>query len=158
MDINIVEAKSHHYQEITSLLLCLDKIHFTKFPQIFNGKVDSRIDEKYFNNIIYNNEKLLLVAEKDNSVVGLILATIKNTPDDKVLNKRKYVWIDSLIVKESYQNKGIGKKLFKKVKLWCKKKEIDSIELNVWEFEESSRGFYELLGFKVLTSRMQVNI
>lgn len=59
---------------------------------------------------------------------------------------RSIYYIDDIVVDKDYRHKGIGKKLYNYVLDKAKKNNIDSIELNVWAFNQSAINFYKSLG------------
>lgn len=73
---------------------------------------------------LQNNQNLLLLKEL-NTVVGLVLITLKNNP---FKNKKSY-YLDYLCVREKYQGKSFGKMIFEKVITIAKENNINYIEL-----------------------------
>lgn len=63
-----------------------------------------------------------------------------------------------MIVKESFRGKGIGKKLLDYAKKDLKSRDINDIEINVWENNEIGLGFYKKHGFKTIQRRMKIEI
>ncbi len=85
-----------------------------------------------------------LLVEKDDSVLGFLFYEIKN----------KKCFIKFIAVKRDKQEKGIGKKLIKRLVDICRKKQIKEIEADTlaqtedYKPYEKTRNFYHALGFK----------
>lgn len=78
-----------------------------------------------------DKDKLLLVAEEENSIVGFVLALIQETLPYDCLVKHTYVYLADIAVNSHFRGKGIGSKLLDTVKEWGKRKNAHHLELNV---------------------------
>lgn len=61
-------------------------------------------------------------------------------------------------VKEKYQGLNIGDGLLENAVKYGKSNEVKSFELGVWEFDQDSIAFYEKMGFKTKTRRMELEL
>ena len=104
-----------------------------------------------------NNENIL-VAEENNSIVGVIIFKIKVVKEHVNLIDRKVMWIDELVVDENLRGKGIGKRLFDEAKKYAKNNECDDIELNCWNFNENALEFYEKCGMSTERKIMELQL
>ena len=109
-------------------------------------RIDDEIDFDYVNMFLENSTKngLSLVAEVDSSIVAEIHAY---TPE--IFAFRHMLSDLTIVVHPEYQNKGIGKKLFKAFlkKVQDEFRHILRIELYVREENKPIVKFYESLGF-----------
>ena len=90
-------------------------------------------------NLIEN--KNVLVAEKNNNILGFIIFEIK----DKC---SKTLWIDQLVVDEKERGKGISSLLIKKAEEIAKKEKCIRVEFCCWSFNKRANEIYNHLGFK----------
>ena len=56
--------------------------------------------------------------------------------------------IDELCVDKDQSRQGIARSIMKYIENYAKEIGIERIELNMWEFNEEARSFYEKSGFK----------
>jgi GNAT superfamily N-acetyltransferase len=68
---------------------------------------------------------------------------------------RHFVAIDSLIVTDGYQRRGMGRRLMHAVEQWSADHSIATIELNVYAFNHPAIRLYEELGYHVLSQRLE---
>ena len=96
--------------------------------------------EHYGENISFDNHEIVLIARKNNIIVGMLSARLGNG----------VVYIRELLVDYSYQGKGIGKTLFHQIEEIAKEKKYHKIYLETgkgWKAEK----FYLANGFEKTT-------
>lgn len=131
-------------------------MHYINRPDIYN-KINS-IDEKFFSNMLNDENARCFVYLIDGEVVGSLMSRLKPPINLKLFKDRKVLYIESIVVDEKYRGKGIATKLFEKIEDVAQKEKIDSIELEVFSFNKEAIKFYEKLGFSVKTSRYELNV
>jgi len=128
------------------------KIHSEARPDLI-GKHTVNIKS-----IIEDNNREIFVAEDKNEIVGFCIVSIFEIKNHFMYHDMINIEIDDLCVDEKYRQKGVGKKLFEKVKLYGKEKGAQYITLTVWDFNKNAKIFYEHLGMKTRMSRMELKI
>jgi GNAT superfamily N-acetyltransferase len=104
------------------------------------------------NSILADANAALLVAERGCVVLGYVHLALREAENVPVLRPRRYVKIRDLAVAGKYQKSGVGSALMKAAERWASERGIDTIELNVWEFNRGASAFYQKLGY-VTSSR-----
>jgi GNAT superfamily N-acetyltransferase len=89
----------------------------------------------------------LLLAERDGEVLGYIHMALKEIENSMVLRPRRYIKIHDLAVGQIHHRRGAGSALMQAAERWAKEKGVDTIELNVWEFNSGAFAFYQELGY-----------
>lgn len=158
MSVAIREAIVSDYMGLCEIYSELDEFHRINHPELFVKANNSARTQEYIAERINDDDKLLLVAEKDYEIVGLVESCIVESPDFPMKKKRKWVQIDSLAVKSGNQNCNIGSLLLEKTKEWAKVHDINRIELKVYSFNNSAIQFYSNKGFKELSKTMVFDI
>ncbi len=100
--------------------------------------------EKVFketNNLNGDQEVFTMAYYEENTFVGGIVAIIK----------KDSMYIDLLVVNESFKGQGIGSKLMNKIEELALEKEVVSIDLGTAEFQ--AKPFYEKLGYQVVYTK-----
>jgi len=100
----------------------------------------------------------IFVAEIEGPLVGLVHVLIREALDIPIFVPRRYAVIDNLAVKEEFRQRGIGRALMNKAHDWAVAKAADTVELTVYEFNESALAFYRRLGYKPLSRRMRISL
>lgn len=85
----------------------------------------------------------LIVVEKDGQIYGMAHMNMGIS----LKTGGYYLWLNELLVKESYRNKGIGKKLLIYIIHWAESEGIRSIELETGVNNSVTKHLYNSLGF-----------
>ena len=113
---------------------------------------------EYKKQLIEGNNGKIFIAEEDNKIIGLCIFYIRVISDHHMFFNMVNIEIENIYVDEKYWKKGIGKKLFEKVKIYAKENNINNIELSVWEFNENAIKFYENMEMKTRIRRMEYKV
>jgi ribosomal protein S18 acetylase RimI-like enzyme len=105
-----------------------------------------------------DNGQIFLAVDGRNNIIGYCITYIKEIVNHQVFRDMRNLEIEDLCVDEKHRGKGIGKKLFEEVIKHGKENGVKFIELSVWEFNQNAKVFYEHLGMKIKTNRMELNI
>ena len=103
---------------------------------------DIELDNNSF--FLLDNQRILLLKDND-KVVGMVLITLKSDP---FKNKRTY-YLDYLCVRNEYQHRALGRKIFERVIELAKEKNINRIELTSRKERISARKIYLDYGMKI---------
>ena len=115
-------------------------------------------DFTYFKNCIENENYKIYVAEENHVITGFCLVQKKHITGHLMFFDMTTLEIDDLCVDKNYRHKGVGTSLFEHVKKYAKEEVIKRIELSVWDFNKNAKDFYEHLGMKTRTRRMELEI
>jgi ribosomal protein S18 acetylase RimI-like enzyme len=126
-------------------------------PTIFKLQ-NNVINDSWLESIIQNENRFMVVAEDNGKIVGCILFRIDTNPDDDIYKIRRFGYIDEMIVNEPFRRRGIGKKLLEHTIKELKSRDIDEVEIDVWEKNTIGQGFYKKHGFKTVRRRMKLDL
>lgn len=158
MRILIRKISEKDFGNINKLFIKVDEYHRINLSSIFEKKENIGRTIEYLKNICNSEESELFVAEYDNEIVGIVEINIKRTVNNFLKKDREWVSLDTIMIKEKYRNNGIGEMLMDTVLDWSREKNINRIELNVYEFNKSAIKFYQRLGFETLNRTMYIEI
>ena len=140
---------------------------FFIFIDVVNNLLNKLIkdEKKYDNNINYDyvvkeyyqnkiDDSVIFVATKENEIVAYLFGYIVDSP--VYINKKAI--LDALYVEETHRQKGIAKKMITIFEEWCKKKNIDIIELTVCSQNNNSYNLYKRNGFDIIKHIMYKEI
>lgn len=158
MSVVVRKATMEDYMGLRSIYSELDEFHRESHPELFVQPPIAGRTQEYIAGLINHGDTLLLVAEKDHEIVGLLESCITEPSDFPANKRRRWVQIDSLAVKSGVQNCNIGSLLLERVKEWAKKNNVDRIELKVYSFNTNAIRFYEGKGFSELSKTMFLDL
>ncbi|UPW85208.1 GNAT family N-acetyltransferase [Lysinibacillus sp. Ag94] len=157
MTIKVFIATDEDYLPVNELVKEGHEEHVMEEPTIFKS-VESVMPETYYKELIGNEVSDILIAKEDEIVVGFAVISVETSPPFESLVPRKYAYIHDFGVKAELQRKGIGKILFTACITWAKEREVNSIELNVWEFNTKAIEFYKHFEMNSVSRKMKLNI
>ena len=146
--IEIRKLRKNDYNDILELEKQVHEVHYSHRPDLYND-VSELFPINYFYSIIDNKRCITLGIEVNNRIIAVIIAEIKDTSDISIIKKRKYCYIDDIIVDKNFRRKGYAKKLFNELKNQINTLNINDVELTVWPFNKEALLFYESLGMTV---------
>jgi ribosomal protein S18 acetylase RimI-like enzyme len=155
MTISVRKATTNDYNILCELFDEIDALHRDNLPHIFQKPSGSVREQEYYSGLIADEDVGLFVAEAGKKLVGFVHAIVRDTPAFPVFVPRRYAVVDGIVVKSEFQNRGTGRMLMDKMQEWAITKGAASIELNVYEFNETAISFYERLGFQTFSRKMR---
>ena len=97
----------------------------------------------------FESQTYTAVAEIDGTIAGLYILHPNN------VGRCGHICNASYAVSSAVRGQHIGEKLFEHVKSEAKRLGCYEVTLNVWEGNDSARGFYDKMGLKVKESMME---
>lgn len=131
--------------------------HSEALPYIFK-KTDQVMPENYFRELVEDSKSDIIIAKIGDEVVGFAVMELKEAPPFDSMTPRKFAYMSDFGINSTYQRKGIGKSLFEACLEWSKNKDVTSLELNVWEFNQKAISFYESFGMETISRKMTLNL
>ncbi|MFV8450702.1 GNAT family N-acetyltransferase [Vibrio campbellii] len=131
----------------------INELHHLYAPQAFVAP--SEEDRTFLINMLADEERLFLVAEEGQQVLGFITATITQNETISFLIKDPICRIGTIVVDEHQKSKGVGRALMAAVEQWARESGATQVRLEVMEFNHNAQQFYDKLGF-VPNSRLMM--
>lgn len=149
----IREMVEKDYEQLEKLVYQVHELHCKNRPDIY---VDGNpLPREFFNKILNDENSFNYVYEEDNNIYGVLLAMKEENKVLPIAKKRITYFIEDIVVDKNYRRKGIGKQLYYFLKEKAMEDNVDSIELNVWAFNEKAIKFYEALGMSVKNMKLE---
>ena len=158
MEISVRTATAEDYNSLCELFDEGDALHRDNLPHLFQKPGGAARELDYYLGLVADENVALLVAEVGEKLVGFVHAILRDTPAFPIFVPRCYATVEGIVVKSGFQNHGIGKILMDNVQDWATAKGATSIELNVYEFNETAISFYERLGYQSFSRKMSKEI
>ena len=100
-------------------------------------------------------DSTMFVAEDVTGLLGFCMALVQHRPATPVRDERRLVEIDEIVVRADRRRCGVATALLDAATAWGRDQPgVTAVELNVWDFNDEARAFYEARGFGTLVRRM----
>ena len=152
--IQIRDATLADIPALPALFLEVDRLHWEQQPDVFREVPGPTREAVYLRSLITDWKTAVIVAEIGAILVGCLVIRIQETPEIPILVPQRYAMVDTIVVAQAYQSKGLGKQMMVYAEEWVRARDIERIELNVFEFNTGAHRFYEDLGYGTLSRRM----
>lgn len=155
MEPTIRRAVGSDCKKILKLLSEVETIHQQGRPDIFrvNG---TKFTEEELVRMFTDDTRPIFVADVGGEIMGYAFCVLGEIKDDTMLIDAKTLHIEDVCVDENVRGTGIGGRILDYVLEYAKESGIDRVDLDVWEFNDTARAFYEKHGFRVQKRRMDI--
>lgn len=154
MELTIREAVAADYAAICSIFEEADALHREHLPHIFQKPPGPVREQEYILGLITDENVGFFLAQVGSQIVGLVCVLAREAPAVPTFVPRRYATVDSLVVKQSFRRRGIGRALMERAQAWAQAQGLERMELHVWDFNQDAIAFYEKLGYENLSRRM----
>ncbi len=146
-DCVIRDARKTDIDSIFELWVESMKFHEELDPLIFGFISEkSNVAKRFIGEQFNKKSSVILVAEKEDRVIGYLLGEIRERLPFQRLQVTGYIW--DIVITSGKRNKGIGSLLLEKAFDFFKKRNLDTVMLNASEKNRSAQRFYERHGFE----------
>lgn len=154
MDIGIRKAIAKDYNPLCKLFQEIDDFHRRSLPHLFQEPDGPARQENFIRDVLNDENACLFIAESSGKIIGFVHATIRAAPAFPIFRPRQYAVVEGIGVSVEFRKHGIGRLLMDKTHKWALSRGVSSVELNVYEFNETAITFYERLGYETLSRKM----
>ncbi|MBR2590888.1 MAG: GNAT family N-acetyltransferase [Clostridia bacterium] len=154
--MNIRKAETKDIHAILSLLSQVLELHAAIRPDIFISGTTKYTEKEVAQIIKDENRRTYVAVDENDTVIGYALCEIKTFTATNNIVPHTEMYIDDLCVADSARGRHIGTRLFEYVKQKAKRLGCYEITLNVWEGNDSARGFYEKMDMKPKSTTMEL--
>jgi GNAT superfamily N-acetyltransferase len=153
MTVEIRPATLTDYEPICKLMAQIDALHRHTHPDRFR-EAQPVMEKAFLQSWLDDTDKHIWVAEGNSGIGGMMMFTVRQAPDVPIFVSRTFIQLETLVVDERQQRRGIGRAFMEAVHQWGREHLISDIELVVWAFNEAAIAFYRYLGYEMLYCRM----
>ena len=150
-----MNVRTAHPEELVALAHLLDEIvafHHNEDPIQFRGP-EAAEHTRYLEERFQDPDAAVFVAEYRGALAGIAVTVIREAPP--FLNPSRFVLLENLAVATKCRRTGVGRKLVDAAVLWARARDMQELDLNVYEFNDSAIRFYEAIGFRTVSRRMK---
>jgi ribosomal protein S18 acetylase RimI-like enzyme len=154
VSVLIREITADDVDELARLLVEVNDLHAEALPHIYQPvTVDDRTTD-FLRSLLADQGNVLFVAEDAGQLVGYVAFRLVDAPSTPLHVPRRWVAIDTVVVRAAFRRQGIGEALVGRVHEWALEHGIDQVELVVAAFNAAAITFYETLGYTTVWHRM----
>lgn len=146
--MEIVRAESRHADKILDLLVQVNNVHNDGRPDLFL-RDKTKYTKQELLEILADDARPVFVAEEDGKVLGYAFGVFQSHKEDNNWPDIVTFYVDDICVDEAARGRHVGSALYGFVKDFAKAQGCYNLTLNVWEKNESAKGFYEAMGLTV---------
>lgn len=157
MKLTVRRACAKDSEVVSDLLYQVAAIHHDGRPDIFKPAAKKYTKEEFEELICMKDFAVLVAEDNKGDICGYAFCKVKSL-ETSVVQPYKTLYVDDFCVDIKYRGKKVGTYLFAAVKNLSEELGCSSIELNVWEFNDSAVKFYEKMGMKTQRRCMEYKI
>ena len=152
--VSIRAATMDDYAGLCALMAEVHRLHLDQLPYLFRETEGPVCGRDYLQRLIDDEQVGLFVAELDGALVGFVNVALREAPDIPIIVPRCYAHISDVVVRHDHWRAGIGRALMDRAHRWARDQGATAVELNVYEFNDGARAFYQVLGYETVSRRM----
>ena len=130
-----------------------DEYHASKAPDRFRPPLEPAREQSYFLSLLKDPTVGVFIAELNCELVGVLIVQVHD-PIPPTHRPNRFVHVDSLVVREGYRRRGIGKALMAQADTWTLEQGAIEMDLNVHAFNTDAISLYEKMGYQIVIHRM----
>jgi ribosomal protein S18 acetylase RimI-like enzyme len=149
-------AEIDDYEGVSRLVTQIHQLHVNERPDIY-APYDNPMGIDYYRKILREERTAVIVAVNPagGRIDAYTVIRIDEAAFRPIYQQRKYIFVDDFCVEESHRGQGIGKVLFRFLIEYAKEISATNIELGVAEFNTGALQFYESMGMKTRSRKME---
>ena len=156
MDITLRRAVKRDLPEIARMMNELGAYHMALKPELCRAEMRPRPARALYKHLLKpKDRRVYLAVDAEGRARGFLHLLLSRREGNPVLPDCRTVFIEDIYVEERLRGKGIGRLLMQKAREEAKAYGAEALELNVWEYNEDARGFYEREGFGTWQRRIR---
>jgi ribosomal protein S18 acetylase RimI-like enzyme len=148
------EAGPQDIEGVFSVLGETQLLHMIAHPEIYQAPKNIKPILDYLKESVFDPNAVIFLAEEGDEILAAIHCRIQSSSENPVLTPRKFALIENIAVASAHRRRGIGEALMKRAEQWAKALGASSIELTVWDFNQTAKDFYRQLDYQPIHQRM----
>lgn len=156
-NIEIRFAKEEELEQVNKIRMQVNELHVTGRPDYFRSDGWDFIAPFVYTRFAEESSGII-VALDQTEVVGFATVQFMHTEKTPYKCARHFYHVEEFGVDENHRRQGIATALMEFMKQDAKKRGFRTLELDMWQFNESALQFYESVGLKTVRRYMEMEI
>lgn len=140
-------AKKSELPAVNAVREQVHRLHAEGRPDIFRRKFGRKLAAHIYDTFRGASSKIV-VAKSEGVIVGFATLQVVDKPRSPYIKARRFLRVEEIGVDKAHRRHGIGRALLDFIKQYAADSGFDTVELDVWEFNEDALRFYESVGFR----------
>ena len=150
-------ANREDLARVNELRRQVNDLHVEGRPDIFKPGFGQVLQDFIY--AVYEDEtKDVIVAEREGVICGFACVHYVDKPESPYMRGRRFYDVDEFCVDAAWRRQGVATELIDFIRQEARTKGFDRVELNMWEFNEDARLFYEAVGFRTYRRYMEMEV
>jgi ribosomal protein S18 acetylase RimI-like enzyme len=154
----IRQATASDLESLTPLFRELDALHVELMPENFRQFTGPIRPFELLQEKVTSPEKALFIALSGTTVAGFVDMQKSSNPEYPMFVPKDFAFVDNLYVSPEFRGTGLAHTLFEKAKEWAREKGLSSIQLKVYNKNQSAIRFYEREGLVPVSTTFEVEL
>ncbi|MGM0844697.1 MAG: GNAT family N-acetyltransferase [Bacillota bacterium] len=153
----VKEAGIEDYTRLKTLHKEVHDLHAEARPDKYR-KTEETLDKTYYDELISSPDGRVFIVEDLGEIIAFTIVKKTWPPNWDIKVQDPVVFMMDLGVSDSYKRKGLARLLFEEAIAFTKECGANSLELGVWEFNQSAMEFYEKMGMTTQARKMEIKV
>lgn len=132
-----------------------DTFHAQGQPDTFRVPDIPLRDTDSLAQVLAEVDAAIFVAEGEGDIIGAMRLQVRESQSLPHFVPRRYVEVSELVVLPTARRMGVGQALMAAAEEWARSKQLATLELLVWGFNDAALTLYEKLGYVTMARRMR---
>lgn len=157
MSLIIRKAKPEDYDALLPLFQQVHGLHVLERPDIYTD-TPTPVERDFYMKQMSDDKQHIFVASIGTNIDAVVVMKEEEVLENSFVKARKILVVNSLCVEKEKRGTGIGKAMMEFVFDYGRKIHVDSIELGVSNGNKAAMRFYESLGLRTKSRRMEFRL
>lgn len=154
LNLKIRQAKEEDYSAVDLLYCQTYNLYHKNIPGDYKKPPAKTLPKGTFLNMLEDKDALVLVAEINNEVAGVLYAVVEKDEGNEWTVPYHRVSVEEVSVHPNFIHQGVGTKLMNEIEKWAEKQGIKDMITLVFDFNKNAIKFYEKNGYKPYSIKM----
>ena len=140
---------------INELRQQVNRLHVEGRPDIFRPGFSNELRD-YARTLIASPEHDILVCEREGAICGIACVDYVVKPESPYSRATRFYHVEELCVDAARRRQGVARELTDFMRADARRRGLDRIVLDVWEFNDEALAFYDAMGFRTFRRMLEL--
>jgi ribosomal protein S18 acetylase RimI-like enzyme len=155
--MHVRKAQKSDLDDLILMNLEVHSIHLRERPDEFINLSSDDVRSS-LPKLLTDKDYEIFVCLEGEELIGYVLSRVESRKESPVQKARQHFYIEQIDVKREHRRRGAGELLLNATREMAKKRGIDVILLDVWNFNEGAVAFFKSQGFSPWIQRMGMTV
>ena len=142
-------------ERINELRQQVNRLHVEGRPDIFRPGFSDELRD-YARTLISSPGHDILVCEREGEICGIACVDYVVKPESPYSRATRFYHVEELCVDAARRRQGVARELTDFMRADARRRGLDRIVLDVWEFNDEALAFYDAMGFRTFRRMLEL--